>query len=113
MLVWSKRDASQLMGRLDCSRFMTLPETPQPIVRQPGPATVRLSELAAGRIARLHTADLAPQDCALLRAIGMTDRCVLRICKVGEPCIVEVRSTRIGLSRSVANGILVVPETSG
>jgi Fe2+ transport system protein FeoA len=88
-------------------------ETPQSIVRQPGPATVRLSELAAGRVARLHAADLAPQDCALLRAIGMTDRCVLRICKVGEPCIVEVRSTRIGLSRSVANGILVVPETAG
>ena len=62
---------------------------------------------------RLHNAELAPQDCALLRALGMTDRCLLRVCKVGEPCIVEVRSTRIGLSRTVARGIFVVPETAG
>ena len=74
---------------------------------------VRLSQLQAGRRARMHAADLAPQDCDLLRALGMTDRCTLRICKVGEPCIVEVRSTRIGLSRAVAHGIFVVPETAG
>ena len=88
-------------------------DTPQSVAQPAVSATVRLSDLAPGRRARLHAAELAPQDCALLRAIGMTDRCVLRICKVGEPCIVEVRSTRIGLSRSVANGILVVPETAG
>jgi Fe2+ transport system protein FeoA len=74
---------------------------------------IRLSQLEPGRNARWHGAELAAQDCALLRALGMTDRCVLRICKVGEPCIVEVRSTRIGLSRSVAHGIFVVPETAG
>jgi Fe2+ transport system protein FeoA len=72
-----------------------------------------LSHLAEGQTARLHGADLSPHDCALLRALGLTDRCVLRICKVGEPCIVQVRATRIGLSRSVANGILVVPEGAG
>lgn len=64
-------------------------------------------------MARLHGSDLSAHDCALLRALGLTDRCVLRICKVGEPCIVQVRATRIGLSRSVANGILVVPEGAG
>lgn len=74
---------------------------------------IRLSALAPGCTARMHTADLAPQDCAMLRALGMTDACVLRICKVGEPCIVQVQSTRIGLSRSVADGIFVVPETAG
>ncbi len=82
--------------------------------RSPESATpIRLSELEAGRKARLHKAALEPQDCALLRALGMTDRCVLRICKIGEPCIVEVRATRIGLSRAVADGIFVVPETVG
>ena len=74
---------------------------------------IRLSQLAPGRRARLHAAELTPQDCALLRALGLTDRCSLRICKIGEPCIVEVRSTRIGLSRSVAHGIFVVPESIG
>ena len=76
-------------------------------------APIRLSELRVGRMARLHAANLPAQDCALLGALGMTDRCVLRICKVGEPCIVQVQSTRIGLSRSVADGIMVVPETAG
>lgn len=71
---------------------------------------VPLSWVAPGETARFHAAELAPQDCALLRALGLTDRCVMRICKVGEPCIVQVRSTRIGLSRSVADGIFVVPE---
>lgn len=71
-----------------------------------------LSTLGPGRVVRLHAADLPAQDCALLRALGMTDHCLLRICKVGEPCIVEVQSTRIGLSRSVADGILVVPDAA-
>ena len=74
---------------------------------------VRLSDLASGLTARLHATDLAPQDCALLQALGLTDHCVLRVCKVGEPCIVQVRTTRIGLSRAVADGIFVVPEGVG
>jgi Fe2+ transport system protein FeoA len=47
-----------------------------------------------------------------LRALGLTDRCLLRVCKAGEPCIVQVRQTRIGLSRELARGIFVIPETS-
>jgi len=74
------------------------------------PAPIRLSDVRPGRMARLHTAALAAPDCALLRAIGLTDRCLLRVCKIGEPCIVQVRATRIGLSRSVADGIFVLPE---
>jgi len=83
-------------------------EFPAPTPSPSGP--VRLSTLSPGQTVRLHGADLAPQDCALLRALGLTDHCVMRICKVGEPCIVQVRATRIGLARSVADGILVVPQ---
>jgi Fe2+ transport system protein FeoA len=85
----------------------------QPKPSRPAAEPIPLSQLAAGKVVRLHAADLSPQDCALLGALGMTDRCVLRICKVGEPCIVQVQSTRIGLSREVADGILVVPENAG
>ena len=74
------------------------------------PAPIRLSELASGCTARLHAALLRPEDCALLKALGLTDRSVMRVCQVGEPCIVQVKTTRIGLSRVVADGILVVPE---
>jgi Fe2+ transport system protein FeoA len=71
---------------------------------------IPLSQLRAGTTARLHSAELAKDDCALLKALGLTDRCLLRVCKAGEPCIVEVKATRIGLSRSLARGVFVVPE---
>jgi Fe2+ transport system protein FeoA len=74
---------------------------------------VRLSALAPGQVVRLHCANLAAHDCALLGALGLTDSCLLRICKIGEPCIVQVHATRIGLSRSVADGIFVVPQGAG
>jgi Fe2+ transport system protein FeoA len=60
----------------------------------------------------MHSAELAIEDCALLKALGLTDRCLLRVCKAGEPCIVEVKATRIGLSRTLARGVFVVPEAS-
>ncbi|MGH9159823.1 MAG: FeoA domain-containing protein, partial [Vicinamibacteraceae bacterium] len=66
---------------------------------------VRLSELRAGAHARVHAADLASEDSALLKAIGLTERCLVRVCKAGEPCIVQVGATRIGLSGIVAGGI--------
>jgi hypothetical protein len=63
-------------------------------------------------MARMHAAQLPREDCALLRALGLSDRCLLRVCKAGEPCIVQVRATRIGLSRELARGILVIPEAA-
>jgi len=76
------------------------------------PAPVSLAQLQAGTMARMHVAHLNQQDCALLRALGLSDRCLLRVCKAGEPCIVQVRATRIGLSRELARSILVIPEVA-
>jgi Fe2+ transport system protein FeoA len=76
------------------------------------PAPVSLAQLRAGTLARVHAAHLAREDGALLRALGLTDRCLLRVCKAGEPCIVQVRETRIGLSRELARGIFVIPEAA-
>ena len=73
---------------------------------------IPLSQLRAGSTARMHSAELASDDCALLKALGLTDRCLLRVCKAGEPCIVEVKATRIGLSRTLARGVFVVPEAT-
>jgi Fe2+ transport system protein FeoA len=74
---------------------------------------VPLSSCQAGTVVRFHGARLDRDACDLLRALGVTRQCQLTLCKIGEPCIVQVRSTRIGLSRDVANGILVIPETTG
>jgi len=73
---------------------------------------IPLSQLRAGSTARLHSAELTKDDCALLNALGLTNRCLLRVCKAGEPCIVEVKATRIGLSRALARGVFVVPEAT-
>lgn len=68
-----------------------------------------LSDLSVGEIAWVHQADVDGTTARFLRAIGLTNRSELRLCKAGEPCIIQVRSTRIGLSRPVASRILVVP----
>lgn len=70
---------------------------------------IRLTDLRAGAVARFHDARLDREMTRFLRAIGLTRTSEFRICKHGEPCIVQVRSTRIGLSRSLAGEIYVVP----
>ena len=76
-------------------------------------APILLSDLAVGAVARLHEARLDPEGCHQLRSLGLTDSCKLTLCKKGEPCIVQVRSTRIGISRAVARQIFVVPISAG
>ena len=74
---------------------------------------VRLSDLRAGTVARFQEARLDPEAVSLLRALGLTVACQLKLCKAGEPYIVQVRTTRIGLSKAVARGIYVVPQAPG
>lgn len=68
---------------------------------------IPLSRLEDGDRARLHAAELCCEDCELLNAMGMTDQCEIRVCRRGEPCIVQVNTTRLGLSASLAQRILV------
>jgi Fe2+ transport system protein FeoA len=73
---------------------------------------VPLTSLEAGTSARLHDTQLDEDTRSLLRSLGLTDASRLRVCKHGEPCIIQVRATRIGVSSSVAGGIYVVPDGS-
>jgi Fe2+ transport system protein FeoA len=73
---------------------------------------VALNQLAVGTLARFHEARLDPEVCQLLQSLGLTRSSLVRLCKAGEPCIVQVRATRIGLSRAVAGAIFVIPEAS-
>jgi Fe2+ transport system protein FeoA len=75
------------------------------------PLPVPLTALDAGATARLHDTRLDDDTRALLRSLGLTDASRLRVCKRGEPFIIQVRATRIGVSRSVAGGIFVIPES--
>ncbi|MGE0447178.1 MAG: ferrous iron transport protein A [Vicinamibacterales bacterium] len=70
---------------------------------------VRLADVEAGTTVRMSDARLEPGSRALLRALGLTDGSVLRVCKQGEPCVVQVRTTRIGLSSRVARDVFILP----
>jgi hypothetical protein len=71
---------------------------------------VDLTHLRPGSRARFHGTLLERSDLQLLEALGLTDACPLRVCQAGDPWILQVRSTRIGIADSLARSILVLPE---
>ena len=71
---------------------------------------VPLTTLSDGMCATVELRDMCGEDCELLSAMGLTDRCRLRICRVGEPCIIQVAATRLGLSSTMASKIMVRPD---
>ena len=70
----------------------------------------KLTDLEVGATARMVDAAVDAELRTLLRALGLTDNSPLRVCKRGEPCVVQVRATRIGISRRIAQHITVVPD---
>jgi Fe2+ transport system protein FeoA len=74
------------------------------------PRPILLTSLPAGHTARLHETQLDPQSVGLLRALGLCEAECFRLCKAGGPCILQVGATRIGVSRTVASKILVIPD---
>jgi len=87
---------------------MVEPTRPAPPL-VPGPT--RLSELASGQRARLFRRDLSEGEACLLAAMGLTEGCFLEVRIAGDPFVVEVRATRIGIARTVAERLLVVAES--
>jgi Fe2+ transport system protein FeoA len=73
----------------------------------------KLTDLEVGATARMLDAAVDAELRTLLRALGLTDNSPLRVCKRGEPCVVQVRATRIGISRKIAQHITVVPDAAG
>lgn len=73
---------------------------------------VALTELTVGALARLEGSDLSAGDVALLQALGLTASCRFRVCKAGNPWIVQVRDTRIGLAAEIARRLVVVSEAT-
>jgi Fe2+ transport system protein FeoA len=72
----------------------------------------KLTELEVGATARMLDAAVDAELRTLLRSLGLTDNSPLRVCKRGEPCVVQVRATRIGISRRIAQQITVVPDAA-
>lgn len=72
-------------------------------------APVPLSSLKRGCRAFVHERLLPGDECELLAAMGLRDRCPLRVCRGGEPCIVQVAFTRLAMSAVVASKVMVRP----
>lgn len=74
---------------------------------------VGLTSLLRGQMGVLAEALLEAEDRAILRAMGLRPGCRLRLCRVGEPCIVAVCgcgcSSRVGMARVLAERVMVRP----
>lgn len=71
---------------------------------------VALTSLPVGQTARFYEARLDPHSVGLLRALGLSESEAFRLCKAGQPCILQVGATRIGVSHAVAANIYVIPD---
>ena len=74
---------------------------------------VSLTTLNAGGTGTLHEARLDEQSVNLLRALGLAPADSFRLAKAGDPCILQVGATRIGVSKAVASAIYVIPDRPG
>ncbi len=70
---------------------------------------VPLTHLGVGERGRLGSSRLAGDERRVLEAMGLVRDSVIRIVKGGEPCIVQINSTRLALAGTVARQILVMP----
>ncbi|PHQ82756.1 MAG: hypothetical protein COB69_00800 [Phycisphaera sp.] len=74
---------------------------------------IRLTQLAQGQSARLDSSSLPDIQTEELRAMGLGPECELRVCKMGEPCIIWLGSgaggCRIALAKKLADHLHVRP----
>jgi len=77
-----------------------------------------LSSLRAGQHGLVVASRVEGVDAPILRAMGLTEGAIVRICRAGEPTIVALlchrgchcASSRVGLSRALADRVLVTEE---
>ncbi len=78
----------------------------------PEPVLTPIAKSRAGAVGTLRCEGLDAEETRMLRAMGLRDQARVRLCRVGEPCIVQVMgacgcSCRIGLSRPLAQRVLL------
>jgi hypothetical protein len=73
---------------------------------------VRLTDMRLGQVGVVQRSSLAVEDAALLSAMGLCCNARVRMCRLGQPCIVAISGRhgaecRIGLARPLAERIVV------
>lgn len=85
-----------------------------PASTQAAPAA--LTSLRPGQVGIVRDIRLAPDDAALLRAMGLCLNATIRVFRVGSPCVVAVGGVkpckcggmcRVGLARALAEHVYV------
>jgi len=94
---------------------VTVFSTPLPQTSSRAPccaAAVSLADAKPGQTGVVCQTGLEEQDAAMLRAMGLRPKARVRICRAGEPCIIEVLSEsgcacRLGLARKLASRVML------
>jgi Fe2+ transport system protein FeoA len=68
---------------------------------------VPLSELSEREEAVIHLTDLDFEERQALSAMGLHNDASFQLCQQGQPCIVQVEATRLGLSSELTSRIMV------
>jgi Fe2+ transport system protein FeoA len=81
------------------------------LMTEPAPIRLPLTQLKRGDRAMVADSSLAEEDRAVLRAMGLDERCTFTVCRAssGGPCIIQLDATRLGLSPDLAKRILTRP----
>ncbi|MGV6815395.1 MAG: FeoA family protein [Phycisphaerales bacterium] len=70
--------------------------------------TIPLTQLTRGQHGRIECTQAHPDDCSMLRAMGLRPEATIKMCRLGEPCIISLSGAcRIGLSKDIASRVMV------
>ncbi len=76
------------------------------------PKAVPLTQLTRGQSGRIECTQADPEDCSMLRAMGLRPDASIQMCRLGEPCIISLTGDcgggcRIGLAKDIASRVMV------
>ena len=103
------------------TRSMAVQEA-QPTALSPlaNPVVRPLSSLKSGQYGLVVACRVEGADAPILRAMGLNEGAVLRVCRAGQPTIVALlchrgchcASSRVGLARALADRVMVTEEAA-
>ena len=68
---------------------------------------IPLSQLGERDLAAVHVSELENDEKEALEAMGLHEDTTFELCQQGQPCIIQVEATRLGLSRELTSRIMV------
>ena len=69
---------------------------------------IPLTQLTRGQSGRIECTQAHPDDCSMLRAMGLRPDASIQMCRLGEPCIISLSGAcRIGLAKDIASRVMV------